>query len=66
MTPYVPDITKSKEEKVKFYEIFQDLFDTTTANTKTILLGDLNAIVRNSPIQVVKQIFSKRRSLKME
>lgn len=31
-TLYVPNITKSKEEKVMFYEKLQDLLDTRSAN----------------------------------
>lgn len=56
---YAPDITKSKEEKIKFYENLQDLLDTTTAGTKTIILGDFNARVGNFPIQGVKQRFNE-------
>lgn len=56
---YAPDITKIKEEKDTFYENLQDLLDTTKNGEKTIILGDFNARVGNTPLDGVKQKFNE-------
>lgn len=42
---YATDISKTMDEKELFYENLQNLLDTTTNNSKTIILGDFNARV---------------------
>lgn len=49
------DITKSKEQTVKFFENLQNLLETTTANTETIILGELNETVENLPMLGMNQ-----------
>lgn len=40
--PVVQDITKSKVEKIEFYENIQDMLDGRIPGKRTIILRDLN------------------------
>lgn len=56
---YSPDTSKSKEEIDNFYEQLQAEMDKIPGDQKTLILGDLNAKIRDAIVDGIKQKYDE-------